>query len=52
MTLMKRVADLTDPNPVKLAFGVAKAIIEIREVRAAKSVRLIWIMFNVVLDRK
>lgn len=31
-TLMKKVAELAEPNPVKLVFGIAKAIIEIKDV--------------------
>ncbi|TFK18305.1 hypothetical protein FA15DRAFT_675382 [Coprinopsis marcescibilis] len=30
-TLMKKVPDLVDPNPVKMAFGLAKAVIQIKE---------------------
>lgn len=40
VSLIKRVANFTDPNPVKLAFGIAKAIIKIKDVCTAKSVRL------------
>ena len=35
--LMKRLADVADGNPVKAALGIAKAIIEIKEVRALHS---------------
>ena len=32
-TLLKRLPDLSDPNPVKLAFGIAKLILDIKDVR-------------------
>jgi len=31
-TLLKKVADCVDTNPVKVAFSIAKAIIQIKDV--------------------
>ena len=32
-TLLKRIPDVVDENPVKVAFGIAKLILELSEVR-------------------
>jgi len=36
-TLLKRLPDVSDPNPVKLAFGIAKLILDVKDVRRKPS---------------
>ena len=38
--LLKKTPDAVDTNPVKIAFGLAKIILQLKEVRSSSSILL------------